>query len=157
MKQALENSKKEIDDVNRHGEYEVQKSEVSNELREIKKQWRTTYYNKIDAQKELINRHSNAVDLSKKCRKMYDMIEQYKALSDKQRQELKLNQTDNVIEQERLELMKLEVEKANKRRLEEEKHFEESITHQAKKIQDKQYEVKLLELRLKERDKELRL
>lgn len=157
MKQALENSKKEIDEVNRHGEYEVQKSEVSNELREIKKQWRTTYYNKIDAQKELINRHSNAVDLSKKCRKMYDMIEQYKALSDKQRQELKLNQTDNVIEQERLELMKLEVEKANKRRLEEEKHFEESITHQAKKIQDKQYEVKLLELRLKERDKELRL
>lgn len=53
--------------------------------------------------------------------------------------------------------MELEVEAANQKRLNEEKRYEESIIRQAKEIQDREYEIKLLELRVKEKHKELRL
>lgn len=157
FKQGNSNLIQEIQEINRNGEYEFERSQLASELREIKGQWRTTYYNKIDAQKVLINRHSAVVDLSKKCRKMYDLIAMYRNLTDEQRQELKLNNQDNIIEQEKLELMKEQVEEANQRRIREEKRYEESILAQAQKIQDKEYELKLMQLRVKEKEKELRL
>jgi hypothetical protein len=72
----------------------------------------------------LINKHSAVVDLSKKCRKMIEAIGLYKGMSEKQIQELKLNDRDNVIEQEKLDELKKEVEEANQRRMMMEKQFE---------------------------------
>ena len=105
----------------RNGEYEIHKNQLANELREVKTQWRNEYYNKINAQKALINKHATTVDLSKKCRKMYELISHYKGLNDKQRQELKMNNDDNVIDSEKIERMKEDGEKANEKRHQEEK------------------------------------
>jgi hypothetical protein len=59
-----------------------------------------------------------------KCRKMIEAIGLYKGMSEKQIQELKLNDRDNVIEQEKLDELKKEVEEANQRRMMMEKQFE---------------------------------
>lgn len=66
LKQGNANLDQEIHEINRNGEYEFERSQLANEFRDIKGQWRTTYYNKIDSQKVLINKHSAVVDLSKK-------------------------------------------------------------------------------------------
>mmetsp|Transcript_22412 Transcript_22412/g.25772 ORF Transcript_22412/g.25772 Transcript_22412/m.25772 type:complete len:91 (+) Transcript_22412:870-1142(+) len=90
---------------------------------------------------------------------MYDLVNLYKGLTEKQRQDLNLESSEDyfVIEKEKLEQMELEVEAANQKRLNEEKRYEESIIRQAKEIQDREFEIKLLELRVKEKHKELRL
>jgi hypothetical protein len=66
MRKSNAKADAEIMDINRHGEYEFQKSQVSNELREVKKEWRNTYYTKIDKQKALISKHSAVADHLKK-------------------------------------------------------------------------------------------
>ena len=38
----------EIQEIHKHGEYEFQKSQLAAELRELKAQWRSTYYSIID-------------------------------------------------------------------------------------------------------------
>lgn len=55
---------------------------------------------------------------------MYELISVYQSLTDKQRQELKLDDEDPIIAQEKLDLMKQQVEEANKRMLEEERRYE---------------------------------
>lgn len=111
-------------DINRNGEYEVQKSQLANEFREVKSEWRSTYYSKIEKQRELINKHSAVVDHLKRLRKMYELISEYQSLTDKQRQELKLDDEDPIITQDKLDLIKQQVEEANKRMLAEEQRYE---------------------------------
>lgn len=141
----------------RDGEYEFTRSQISNELRDVRKQWREAYYSKIEKQKILIENHSKIVDLSKKCRKMYELITQYSKLSEKQRQELKLKDNDNVISQETIDKMEQEIANANERIREEERRYEEKVTEQARFIKNEEYELKVLQLKIKEKDKELRL
>jgi hypothetical protein len=115
MRQSNAKADAEIMDINRHGEYEFQKSQVANELREVKKDWRNTYYTKIDKQKSLITKHSAVADHMKKWRKMYDLISNYRSLTEKQRQELRMDEEDPIIAHERLDQMKQQVKEANKR------------------------------------------
>jgi len=157
LKNAIKKANSEIQDVNLDGEYDFRRAQLANEFREVKAEWRETYYSKIDKQKHCIQIHSDAVDHSKKVRKMADLILEYKNLSDKQRKEATLEEGDFVIEKETLDKMGIEVDKANQKRLREEKNYEDTILLQAQKIQDKEYKNKLLELRVREKDKELRL
>ena len=97
------------------GDYDVQKSQISNEFREVKGQWREAYYSKIEKQKNVLAHHRKVVDLSKKCRKMYSLISEYSKMSEKERQELKMNSNDNVISQEVIDKMEQDIKLANER------------------------------------------
>jgi len=141
----------------KNGEYDVQKQQMNNEYRYVKQKWREAYYNKIEKQKTLIAHHGKVVDLSKKCRKMFELVNEYSKLTEKHRNDLLMGKEDNIISEEVLAKMEQEIKTANERRIREEKKYEEHITAQAKLIQDKEYEIKLVQLRLKEKEKELRL
>lgn len=147
----------EKSEITRDGDYDVQKAQVYNELRDAKAQWREAYYSKIDKQKQIIQNHTRMVDLSKKCRKMYELIGEYSKLSEKQRNELKMGSNDNLISQEQIDKMEQEIKLANERMKNEERNFEEKVTAQAQQIKDKEYELRLIQLKLKEKDKEVRL
>ena len=54
---------------------------------------------------------------------MYDLISVYRSLNEQQRKEIQLEE-DPVIEQEKLEQFKNEVDQANNRRIAEEKKYE---------------------------------
>lgn len=90
IKSGLKKAMNEINEVKRHGAYEEEKSQLHEEFRNARKEWRTAYYNKIEAQKSLIEKHTTVVDLNKKCRRMYDLVNLYKGMTEKQRQEISL-------------------------------------------------------------------
>lgn len=124
LKKAISKANYEIKEVTLDGEYDIQKSQLTNQMREVKSEWRETYYQKIEKQKKCIQMHSEVVDHSRKVRKMQEMIVEYKNLNNQQRKEVGVEEGDFVIEQEKISQMEQGVQKANIRREEEAKHFE---------------------------------
>lgn len=124
LKKSIKKTDNEIEEINMHGEYDLIKSQLANELREVKAEWRKIYYNKIEKQKVLIEKHSAVVDHRRKCRKYYQYINAYKNLSEEQKKEIKIENQDQILSQEMLEKMEKEVQQANDRRLQEERKYE---------------------------------
>ena len=65
VKSGLKKAYTEINNIQRHGEYDEEKSKMQDEFRNVRKEWRTAYYTKIENQKALIEKHSAVVDLNK--------------------------------------------------------------------------------------------
>jgi len=126
LQQSNANFIEETDEINKHGEYEFQRSQLAHEFRELKAQWRENYYSTLDKKKILINNHSAVVDFGKRCRKMYELINKYRGMTEKQRQDLKIND-DPGLEKEIIEKLKKQVDEANLRLMDEEHNFESRL------------------------------
>lgn len=64
-----------LQSVNREGDYEQKIYEMQQQLRIFKKQYREIYYEQLEKDKQLIDKHESLVKLDHKVRKMQKQLQ----------------------------------------------------------------------------------
>ena len=140
---------KEINQINMDGDWDNKKNQLVEELRNVKNEARTMYYNNLEKKKNLINKHENAILLEKKIRKMQKLLDVKKKDSPELQKVMESNPEEKVLD----ELSK-KVEEATKIMEFEEKNVQIELHRQEADIKGLEHEIEIAALKLREKDQE---
>lgn len=143
---------KEINQINMDGDWDNKKNQLVEELRNVKNEARTMYYNNLEKKKNLINKHENAILLEKKIRKMQKLLDVKKKDSPELQKVMESNPEEKALD----ELSK-KVEEATKIMEFEEKNVQIELHRQEADIKGLEHEIEIAALKLREKDQESKL
>eukprot|EP00347_Sterkiella_histriomuscorum_P021818 403332657 len=146
--------------INREGDFDDKINEMAQQLRQYKKQYREIYYEQIDNDKQLIDKHDTLVMLDHKVRKMQHQIKD-QAESGKQKAyaigDLKIITEQDTFSSQALQLLRKEIDTCKKDRIQEEKSLKQKLHEQENEIDQLDHDVRVLELQVREKEQESRL
>lgn len=134
------------------GDWDNKKNQLVEELRNVKNEARTMYYNNLEKKKNLINKHENVILLEKKTRKMQKLLDVKKKDSPELQKAMEANPEEKALD----ELSK-KVEEATKIMEFEEKNVQIELHRQEADIKSLEHEVEIAALKLREKDQESKL
>jgi acetate kinase len=147
LKAWFSRTDKELNEINRNGEFDEKVSKASEAMRQAKKEHREVYYKVIEKRKALIAQHERVVNHSKLLKQMQEQIESRRTDQLMAEEEVQFLKT---VTPESLAQMRTEIEKAKRRIKQGEEKLEEETINQEEEIGKVEHEIKLLKLRNKE-------
>jgi len=156
----MKQSEKDKDNINENGFYDAEVSKLKCRLREDKQQIRQMYYDTLQKRKDLIEKHEGVIKLENSMRKMKELIDHSKNIrSSQSRINTSMAKPESVVTGKAWDLdeMRKKVEAAKRNMKWEQYNIDKGTKNQDDKINELQYQIKLLELKNKEKDKELSL
>lgn len=159
IKKWLKNSEKDKDNINEHGFYDEQVYKLKNEHRQDKQKIREMYYDTLKKRKQLIAKHDLIVQREANIRKMKELIETTKRDRGINNKPIEIAKPESVVTGKEWDVdeMKKKVDTAKSKMKKEQNSLEKGVKSQDEKIKELEYQVKVCELKAKEKDKELSL
>ncbi|CDW80803.1 UNKNOWN [Stylonychia lemnae] len=155
LKRVQDEQQVAIQAINREGDYDEKIQDMVTQLRSLKKQYREIYYEQLENDKVLIEKHDGLVQMDHRVRKMQHQIkEQTEGLKTKKD---KSDQDLQDISSSTLNKLKDEIDKCKQNHLQEERTLKQSLQDQEIEIEQLDHDVKVLELQVREKEQESRL
>ena len=159
IKKWLKQNEKDKASICENGFYDDEVYRLKSEYREDKAKIREMYYNTLKKRKQLIERHDCVVRVENNVRKMRELIDTTKKNESTTPKPLDIAKHDAVVMGKAWDVdeMRKKVESAKATLKREQSVMDKEAKGQEDKISELEYQVKLLQLKVREKDKELSL
>jgi hypothetical protein len=154
----MKQSERDIDNIGENGFYKDEAGKLSNEYRQDKAKIRELYYDNLRKRKELIEKHEVVVQRENNVRKMKELIETSRR-DKSQNIKLDMAKPESVVTGREWDVdeIKKKVEAAKRKMRIEQNNTEKEASKQSEQIRDIEYQLNILNVKVKEKDKELSL
>ena len=139
-------------------------------MRQFKRQYRELYYEQLENDKHLIEKHEGVVQLDHKVRKMKHQLEEQQVKEEQAKgnsdnanfiaNKLKMQRAqekDSKRNQQALERLKQEIEETSQQRTQEKRILKKKLVQGDAEVEELEHDVKVLELQVREKEQESRL